>query len=141
MDAFGVIRRAVEVIRVRRAGAPAACAVLLLAAFAALVPVSLADQPFAPSRDYDLTHARIELRFDLEQRKVVGQVTHTLSALREDLRQLDLDSVDLTITGVRVDGKEGRFSTDAQKLHINLETPSKARQQYEVVIRYEGKPK
>ena len=141
MDAFGVIRRAVEVIRVRRAGAPAACAVLLLAAFAALVPVSLADQPFAPSRDYDLTHARIELRFDLEQRKVLGQVTHTLSALRDGLRQLHFDSVDLTISGVRVDGRDGRFSTDAEKLHVHLDAPSKAGQKYEVAIRYDGKPK
>src|SRR3990172_10972804 len=141
MDAFGVIRRAVEVIRVRRAGAPAACAVLLLAAFAALVSVSLADQPFAPSRDYDLTHARIELRFDLEQRKVLGQVTHTLSALRDGLRQLHFDSVDLTISGVRVDGRDGRFSTDAEKLHVHLDAPSKAGQKYEVAIRYDGKPK
>jgi len=118
-----------------------ACAILLLAALAALVPVSLADQPFAPDRDYDLTHARIELRFDLEQRKIIGQVTHTLSALRDGLRQLDFDTVELTISGVRVDGKEGRFSTDAEKLHVTLDAASKAGQKYEVAIRYEGKPK
>jgi len=141
MDAFGVARRVVPPGRVRQAGAPLLCAVFLLAAFAALVPVSFADQPFAPSRDYDLTHARIELRFDLEQRKVMGQVTHTLSTLRDGLRQLNFDSVDLTISGVRVDGKEGRFSTDADKLHVNLDTPSKTGQKYEVSIRYEGRPK
>jgi aminopeptidase N len=143
MDVLVATRRALTFTsnRGRRAAASAACAVLLLTALAALVPASLADQPFAPNRDYDLTHAKIELRFDLDQREVMGQVTHTLSALRAGLRELDFDSVELTILGVRVDGKEGRFTTDAEKLQVALDSPSRAGQKYEVLIRYEGKPK
>ncbi|MGB9448687.1 MAG: hypothetical protein WBR26_27090, partial [Candidatus Acidiferrum sp.] len=36
-----------------------------------------ADQPYAPSKDYDLQHSRIALRFDVNQKKVIGDVTHT----------------------------------------------------------------
>jgi aminopeptidase N len=90
---------------------------LLLVASAGLVSISFADQPYAPSRDYDLTHARIELRFDVEQRKVMGQVTHTLSALRDGLSQLNFDSVDLNISAVQVDGKDAHFFNNAENLH------------------------
>jgi aminopeptidase N len=113
----------------------------LLAVLLALAPFLRADQPYAPDREYDLMHARIELRFDVDQRRVMGQVTHTLAALRDGLRQLDFDSVDLKIQAVQVDGKDARFSTDAQKLHVDLAAASKAGQKYDVSIRYDGQPK
>jgi aminopeptidase N len=115
--------------------------VWLLAALAVLASASFADQPYAPDRDYDLMHARIELRFDVDQRQVMGQVTHTLSALRDGIAQLTFDSVDLNISAVQVDGRDAHFSTDAEKLHVDLAGPSKAGQQYQVAIRYDGKPK
>ena len=113
----------------------------MLAALALLASAAFADQPYAPDRDYDLTHARIELRFDVDQRQVTGQVTHTLSALRDGIAQLNFDSVDLNISSVQVDGHDAHFSTDAEKLRVDLGTPSKAGQKYEVLIRYDGKPK
>src|SRR5580704_18876863 len=61
-----------------------------------------ADEPTAPPLDYHLENARIELRFDVDQRKVIGQVTHTLSLVRDGLRQLDFDSVGLSIASVSV---------------------------------------
>ncbi len=57
------------------------------------------------------------------------------------MKQLDFDSVDLTIQSVSVNGKDAHFSTDSSKLHVDLKHPAKAREKYEVVIRYEGKPK
>ncbi len=42
-----------------------------------------ADEPYARSRDYDLQHSKIALRFDLDQKKVLGEVTHSLSILRD----------------------------------------------------------
>ena len=33
-----------------------------------------ADEPYARSRDYDLQHSKIALRFDLENKKVIGDV-------------------------------------------------------------------
>jgi aminopeptidase N len=141
MDAFGPAAKIVRTIRVRRLRASLVCAFFLLAVTVALAPVSFADRPYAPSRDYDLTHVRVELRFDVDQRKVMGQVTHTLSALRDGVAQLNFDSAELNISAVQVDGKDAHFSTDAQKLHVDLSAPSKAGQQYQVSIRYDGKPK
>ena len=50
----------------------------------------------------------------------MGQVTHTLSALRDGISQLNFDSVDLNISAVQVDGKDAHFSTDAEKLRVDL---------------------
>src|SRR5260370_41016824 len=54
----------------------------LLAIFVT-APSLFADEPYARSRDYDLQHSQIALRFNLEQKKVLGEVTHSLSVLRE----------------------------------------------------------
>ena len=121
----------------RRAFGIAMC--LFVAAL--LGPLAHADEPYAPTREYELQNARIELRFDVDQKKISGQVTHTLSALREGLRQLDFDSVALTILSVRVNGKDAHFSTDPGHLHVDLDHPTKTAEKYDVVIRYEGQPK
>ena len=119
----------------------AAISFVLLVARAVVVPAARADQPFAPSRDYDLQNVRVELRFNLDQQQIVGQVTHTLTTLKDGLRTLDFDSVGLTILSARLDGKDARFSTDDAKLHVDLDRAAKAGEKHEVTIRYQGSPK
>jgi aminopeptidase N len=127
--------------RTKRCGRIAVISFLLLALGAAAGPRARADEPFARSRDYDLQNARIELRFDLDQRQVIGQVTHTLTTLKDGLRELDFDSVGLTILSARLDGKDAHFSTDDVKLRVDLGRASKAGEKHEVTIRYQGSPK
>src|ERR1035441_1482171 len=74
-----------------------ALAGIVLALAVLLAGVVRADRPYAPSRDYHLENVRVSLRFDLDQRKVIGEVTHTLSTLRDGLTHLDFDCADLTI--------------------------------------------
>src|ERR1700758_2230350 len=61
-----------------------------------------ADEPYSRTRDYDLQHSKIALRFDLEQKKVIGDVTHSLSILRDSIAKISFDSVGLTIQSVAV---------------------------------------
>jgi len=127
--------------RTKRRGRVAVISFFLLVLGAALAPLARADEPFARSRDYDLQNARIELRFDLDQRQVIGQVTHTLTTLKDGLRELAFDSVGLTILSAHLDGKDAHFSTDDTKLHVDLGHSSKAGEKHEVIIRYQGTPK
>ncbi len=99
------------------------------------------DEPYARSRDYDLQNARIALRFDLEQHKVLGEVTHTLTVLREDASRLAFDSVDLTILSATVNGQPANFETTASQLLVGLNHPAKRGERFKVHIRYEGRPK
>ncbi|MGB2590937.1 MAG: M1 family aminopeptidase [Candidatus Acidiferrum sp.] len=99
-----------------------------------------ADEPYARSRDYDLQHSRIALRFDLDQKKVIGDVTHTLTVLRDATSKIVFDSAGLTIESVTVNKSHAKFETADDKLIISLSSPAHAGEKFEVNIRYEGKP-
>src|SRR5580692_9526648 len=77
-----------------------------------------ADEPYARTRDYDLQHSKIVLKFDIDQRKVIGDVTHSVSILRENTTRLSFDSVNLTIQSVTVNKSPAKFETTAAKLQI-----------------------
>ena len=70
-----------------------------------------ADEPFARSRDYDLQHSKIALRFELGQKKVIGDVTHTISLLRNNLENVQFDSVGLEIQSVKLNKSDAKFRT------------------------------
>lgn len=106
----------------------------------AFATVARADEPYARSRDYDLQNARIALSFNLDQRKVMGEVTHTLAVLREGVTQLAFDSVALTITSVAVSGKPAKYVTTATQLQVALDRPARTGDKFDVTIRYEGQP-
>jgi aminopeptidase N len=99
-----------------------------------------ADEPYARTRDYDLQHSKIVLKFDIDQRKVIGDVTHSVSILRENTTRLSLDSVGLTIQSVTVNKSAAKFETTTAKLLVSLPGTPKVGDKYEVEIRYEGKP-
>ena len=99
-----------------------------------------ADQPYAPSKDYDLQHSRIALRFDVNQKKVIGDVTHTVSPLRDGVDKISFDSVGLQIEGVKVDRADAKFSTTDEKLIVDLPTIGKVGEKHDIEIKYDGKP-
>jgi aminopeptidase N len=112
------------------------CFLLILSASAG----SRADAPYARSRDYDLQHSKIALRFDLDQKKVIGDVTHTVSMLRNDLDKIWFDSVDLQIHSVKLNKSDAKFEVTDTKLIVHLPKPSKIGEKMEVEIKYDGKP-
>lgn len=110
------------------------CALLLLGVAAR------ADEPYARSKDYDLQHSKIALRFDVEQKKVIGDVTHTVTPLREGVDKISFDSVDLQIESVKVNRSGAKFSTEHEKLIVDLPKAGKIGEKYDIEIKYEGKP-
>ncbi len=99
-----------------------------------------ADRPYAPSRDYDLQNVRTFLHFDIDQHKVMGEVTETLSTLRDGVTHLDFDCAELTVSSARVNGKDATFDLHDDKLHVQLAQPAKSGEKFEVELKYEGKP-
>src|SRR6267378_3147620 len=118
-------------------------AILTLAAAAGMAIVSThlrADEPYARNRDYDLQHSRIALRFDLEQKKVIGNVIHTLTILHDGTSKIAFDSVGLTIQSVTVNKAPAKFESTASKLIVPLPAAAHSGDKFEVDIRYEAKP-
>src|SRR5690242_2731156 len=90
--------------------------ILVFAGLAAMAAASVhlrADEPYARNRDYDLQHSKIALRFDIEQKKVIGDVTHTLAILHDATPTIAFDSVGLTIQSVTVNKAPAKFETTA----------------------------
>lgn len=117
-------------------------ALLLVAALAGTLLAATrlrADEPYARSRDYDLQHSRIALRFDLDQKKVIGDVTHTLAILR-DSTKIVFDSSGLNIRSVTVNKSPAKFEAKEDKLTIALPAAARAGEKFDVEIRYDGRP-
>ena len=104
------------------------------------VGVLRADEPYARSRDYDLQHSKVALRFDLDQKKVIGDVTHTVLLLRNNLEKIWFDSVGLRIQSVKLNKSDAKFEVTDTKLIVDLPKPSQAGQKLEIEIKYDGKP-
>ena len=117
--------------------------IVALAAILAILSAPLrfrADEPYARSRDYDLQHSKMAFRFDIEQKKVLGDVTHSIAILREGAAKIAFDSVGLAIQSVSVNRAAAKFESTSEKLIVALPAASHAGEKYEVEIRYEGKP-
>jgi len=125
---------------VSHASGSLAGATLVLLTVLALSCTTPADQPYAPSRDYNLQNVRTHLWFDTSQRRIRGEVTEEIAALRDNVAQLKFDSVALQIDSVTVDGTPARFSVNAAGLLVSLDQPTKIGQHHEIFIRYEGQP-
>jgi aminopeptidase N len=124
----------------RHCSRPAFLALAALLAIFIAAPQLRADEPYARSRDYDLQHSKIALRFDLEQKKVLGEVTHSLSILRDGTAKIVFDSAGLTIQKVAVNKAPAKFETTADKLIIPLAAEAKSGERFDITIKYEGKP-
>jgi aminopeptidase N len=118
---------------------PVAVLVCVLVLLGSVRPLQ-ADEPYARSRDYDLQHSKVALRFDLDHRKVIGDVTHTLSLLRNNLDKISFDSVGLQIQSVKLNKSAATFETTDSKLIVSLPKPGTIGEKLEVEIKYQGKP-
>src|SRR5882762_1618594 len=111
----------------------------LLIAVCLMTAQAGADEPYARSKDYDLQHSKIVLAFGVEHKKVIGDVTHTLSVLKDGTSRLAFDSVGLTIQSVTVNKATSKFTVSATELIVPLTSPAKTGDKFEVQIKYEGK--
>ncbi len=98
------------------------------------------DEPYARSRDYDLQHSRIALRFDLDHKKVIGDVTHSLTILCDSTARIVFDSAGISIQSTTINKSAAKFETKDDKLIIPLTTAAHAGEKFEINIRYEAKP-
>jgi aminopeptidase N len=100
------------------------------------------DEPYAPSRVYDLQHSRISLRFDLEHKKVLGEVTHSL-VLFHAASKISLDAAGLNVESVTVNKAPAKFESDTtnNKLNVFLSNSPQAGSKLDVTIRYDAQPR
>src|ERR1700747_3276803 len=136
-------REHVESRKNRRLGILALVVTLILLACTTLDTqlTARADEPYAPSRDYDLQDIRTHLWFDGASRQFRGEGTERVAALRAGVIDFKFDSVGLNIQDVTVDGAPAKFSTTPKQLIVPLARPATRGERHEILIRYSGQPK
>ncbi|MBI4371888.1 MAG: HEAT repeat domain-containing protein [Elusimicrobia bacterium] len=75
---------------------------------------------YAPDRDFDSLHVKLDLNVDLRRRVLSGTCATTVRARRPGVRRLEFDAVDLQVSRVEVDGRPARFRLAGGKLRVSL---------------------
>jgi aminopeptidase N len=77
---------------------------------------------FIPDHDFDTRHIALDLKFNWDREQVTGVETITLKPLLSDLRRIELDAAEMTITSVKMASDTLKYDQDApnQKLRIEL---------------------
>lgn len=92
---------------------------------------------YTPDRPGQVNHISLDLSLDIPQQRYEGRCTIVLNPVREDVRQLTLDAVNLDISAVTVDGVAQAFDSDGEQLHIHLAASPQVDSPIAVAIAYQ----
>ena len=93
-------------------------------------------------RKVEMKHVRLDIRLDLDEKRVGGSVSHTFSPVNDGVSSLDLDAVELEIDGVELaDGIPLDFHLSDGRLHIDLDRPHSPGEELTVVVGFSGTPR
>ncbi len=76
---------------------------------------------FAPNREFDLVNIKLNLNFDLDKKKLNGIANETINPLRDDLKIIHLNAVDMTINNVALGRKILKYNYDGKILTIEFD--------------------
>ncbi len=101
------------------------------------------DEPQWPrDRVCNLRHTKLEIDLDVEARRISGVATHTLSPINDGLASLEMDAVELDITGVLLEGGgDLSFTASGGKLNIDLGRTWNAGEELTIAITYGAQPR
>ena len=101
------------------------------------------DKPRYPrDRVVEIKHIRLDIKLDLDQKRISGSVSHTFSPVNDGVSSLELDAVELDIDNVKlVGGTSLNFNLSDARLHIDLDRPHDPGEDVTVVVGFSGSPR
>jgi aminopeptidase N len=96
---------------------------------------------YGRSRDFGMRHVKLELSFDLPMRRLMGVATLRMASLGDGLHEVCLDSAQLAINTVTIEGRQLEFHTADDKLYVALDRQYPAGVPFDLVIQYHAQPK
>ncbi|MBE9191684.1 M1 family metallopeptidase [Gloeocapsopsis crepidinum LEGE 06123] len=91
---------------------------------------------YNPDRPGQVEHIFLDLNLDIPNQSYQGTCVTQLKPIRNGIKRLTLDAVNLNIQSVQVDEAPQSFEYDGWQLHIQLETPTVVGQVIKVAIAY-----
>jgi aminopeptidase N len=110
--------------------------------FAALVFVLASSTPAQMARNYHLEDVNWSISFDEKARTIQGDITNTLTPLKNGVSQIALNEGKLSIQKVTVNGDEAQFTLDAlhEQMVITLPKTANKGDQLKIRVLYSGTP-
>lgn len=100
------------------------------------------DEPIWPrDRVVDILHVKVEVRLEVDEKRIRGTVTHTVVPLNDETRFVPFDAVDMTISSVSVGKREAPFEYDGERLTVDIGPGRKRGQELTIAISYEAAPR
>ena len=97
---------------------------------------------YAPDRDADIVHTKLEIAFDPEVIAIRGTATHEFEALADGMQRLHIHAGELTIDGVTDEtGRALAFRHDGEDVFIDLPRPLAFGEPGTVRVAYHGAPR
>jgi aminopeptidase N len=95
------------------------------------------------SHDYDVQHYKIVVGFDWAKRSVAGETTITFRPLKSDLKEVELDAGEMTISSVKLaQGGPLKYRYDGkEKLFVSLNEAYPAGRDVSISIGYSATPR
>ena len=81
----------------------------------------LPPQHLAPNREFDLVNIKLDLNFDLDKKQLNGVAQEKINPLRDGLKEIHLNAVDMTIDTVLLGNKSLKYTYDGKILTINFD--------------------
>jgi aminopeptidase N len=75
---------------------------------------------YVRSRDFDLQHVALKLKFDWEKEQTYGTATLTLAPLMPNFQTLNLDAGAMTINSVKLNGADLKFAYDEANTNLSV---------------------
>jgi len=89
---------------------------------------------YGPDKTVDVEHIDLDLKPQLEARRLDGTCTTSVRALDEPVSRLVMDAVDLRVERVQSNGKECAYTHDGKRLEITLEPAIAPGQRADIAI-------
>ncbi|HTG44654.1 MAG TPA: M1 family metallopeptidase, partial [Verrucomicrobiae bacterium] len=96
---------------------------------------------YAPDRQVDIIHLKIDVTPDFQEQSVTGQTQIRIRPLRPDLRELKLNAEDLRVQDVAATVPVRTFQSTSDELIIYFSEPLAENSEQEVTIKYKAFPK
>jgi aminopeptidase N len=112
--------------------------------FMSIIGVSsqTAKPDFNRPHDFDVQHYRIQVSFDRSKKEVTGDTTLSFKPLKEGMRSVELDAVDLTISSVTLEPTSGslQFKNNKQSVVVILDKAYGPDSVIAIRFKYKAKP-
>ncbi|BBO36585.1 M1 family aminopeptidase [Lacipirellula parvula] len=103
-------------------------------------PQATNGRNYAPDRQVDVEHIKLDLTPDFDKRTIAGTATIRFAPISKPAKSLRLDAHRLDVSAVRSKHGVSSFSSDDESLTIVFEAPIAVGEQAEVEIDYSAEP-